>query len=78
MRYRYVLVSLVGLMAGCQSLCPLRHSKSGSDGVAGPAAQAQPTAAQLPVQPGFLGMPAPPPLPLDQQLPQMPVPQHMP
>ena len=78
MRYRYVLVSFVGLLVGCQSLCPLRHLKSGSDGVAGPVAQAEPTTAQLPVQPSFAGMPAPPPLPLDQHPPQMPALQHTP
>jgi hypothetical protein len=78
MRYRYLLVSLVGLLVGCQSLCPLRHPKSSPDSVAGPVAQAQPTTAQLPAQPGYVGMPAPPPLSLDQQLPQMPAPQQMP
>ena len=41
MRYRYALVSLVGLLTGCQSLCPLRHMQSSAPNLNAPATQGQ-------------------------------------
>ncbi len=41
MRYRYLVVSFLGLLVGCQSLCPLRHLKPGATDINDPASRGQ-------------------------------------
>ncbi len=41
MRYRYLVVSLLGFLVGCQSLCPLRHLKPGATDINDPSDRAQ-------------------------------------
>jgi hypothetical protein len=41
MRYHCVVVSLLGLLVGCQSLCPLRHLKPGATDINDPSARGQ-------------------------------------
>ena len=36
MRYRFLIVSLVGLLAGCQSLCPLKSLRQGTPDINDP------------------------------------------
>jgi hypothetical protein len=60
MRYRYLLVSLLGLLAGCQTYCPLRHLKPGTADINDPGSRALPRNEEM----------APSsPLPLDQPIP---------
>jgi hypothetical protein len=63
MRYRYLAISLLGLLVGCQSLCPLRHLKPGATDINDPATQSQPVTDK---------MATPGPLPLDQPIPVAP------
>ena len=41
MRYRYLVFPLLGLLVGCQSLCPLRHLNPGASDINDPAARSQ-------------------------------------
>jgi hypothetical protein len=59
MRYRYLIVSLLGLLVGCQSLCPLRHLKPGATDINDPATQSQPVTDK---------MATPGPVPQDQPI----------
>jgi hypothetical protein len=63
MRYRYLVISLLGLLVGCQSLCPLRHLKPGATDINDPATQSQPVTDK---------MATPGPLPMDQPIPPAP------
>jgi hypothetical protein len=64
MRYRYLVVSLVGVLVGCQH-CPLQCLKSGAPDINDPAARTQ-------VETGQIARPAP--LPLEQPTPQTAMP----
>jgi hypothetical protein len=59
MRYRYLVVSLVGLMVGCQ-YCPLRSHQPGTADINDPSARTQ-------LGNGEIARPAP--LPLEQPAP---------
>jgi hypothetical protein len=63
MRYRYLVVSLLSLLVGCQSLCPLRHPNPGATDINDPATRSQPVTDK---------MAAPGPLPRDQPIPVAP------
>jgi hypothetical protein len=64
MRYRYLVVSLVGLLAGCQH-CPLQCFKPGTPDINDPGARTQ-------LGTGEIARPAP--LRLEQPTPQMAMP----
>jgi hypothetical protein len=59
MRTRYALISLVGLLTGCQSLCPLRHMQANPASANAPLTQAQPNITNMaPSAPLPLNQPA--------------------
>ncbi len=63
MRYRYVVITLSFLLAGCTSLCPMRHLQQDSATMDGSRIPAQPpangTMGSLPA-PSVLPVPGPP------------------
>jgi hypothetical protein len=66
MRIRYALISLVGLLTGCQSLCPLRHMQTNPANVNAQTNPANVNAPLAQTQPSIANMTPPAPLTLDQ------------